>query len=121
MPANLSRLLPWLIASILLAVLALFVQSEYPGNVLAVTIYKAHLLSLGGWAGYWLDRGLFPYDRPHEFLLPEEEQAAETVTLPDGAQLLEGAALAAPNDYAASMIRRAIIVAAALICVGLGA
>ncbi|HEX7866567.1 MAG TPA: putative holin [Variovorax sp.] len=119
--ANLTRLLPWLIVSIFLAVLALFVQSEYPGNVLAVSIYKAHLLSLGGWAGYWLDRGLFPYDRPHEFLLPEQEAASEPVTLPEGTKLLEGVALASPSDYAASMIRRAIIVAAALICVGLGA
>jgi len=127
MPANLSRLLPWLIASILLAVLALFVQSEYPGNVLAVTIYKAHLLSLGGWTGYWLDRGLFPYDRPHEYLLPELEEVAQPEA---GAQIVAEApewvdgvagALVAPTNYGTAMIRRAIIVAAALICVGLGA
>lgn len=127
MPANFSRLLPWLIASILLAVLALFVQSEAPGNVLAVSIYKAHLLSLGGWAGYWLDRGLFPYDRPHEYLLPEPEELQPhecAAPVADGtSSWLAGATaeLVSPTNYGIAMIRRAIIVAAALVCVGLGA
>lgn len=126
MPANFSRLLPWLIVSIILAALALFVQSEHPGNVLAVSIYKAHLCSLGGWIGYWLDRALFPYDRPHEYLLPElneAERELETVTLADGTecQAVEGLSLAAPSQYGLAMIRRAIIVAAALLCMGLGA
>lgn len=126
MPANFSRLLPWLILSIILAVLALFVQSEAPGNVFAVSIYKAHLCSLGGWIGYWLDRGLFPYDRPHEYTLPElneEEQELQTVTLADGTECeaVQGTALVAPSQYGLAMIRRAIIVAAALLCMGLGA
>lgn len=125
MPANFSRLLPWLILSIILAVLALVVQSEAPGNVLAVSIYKAHLCSLGGWIGYWLDRGLFPYDRPHEYLLPEDEEEDEpqTLTLADGTECeaIQGASLVAPSQYGTAMIRRAIIVAAAVLCMGLGA
>lgn len=129
MQRNLTRLLPWLLVSVALMVAALIMQQIAPSNVLAVTLYKAHLLSLGGWTGYWLDRGLFPYDRPHEYLLPEE---VEPVTLPAGTETSEGvlaeavqgyasAELVAGRDYGAAMIRRAIIVAAALICVGLGA
>lgn len=112
---NLTRLLPWLIASALLSLLALWVQVELPGNVLAVTLYKAHLLSLGGWGGYWLDRALFPYDRPHEYLLPDLDDLQEVAEGAAAAQLVSA------NDYGLAMIRRAIIVAAALLCVGLGA
>jgi len=120
MSRNLTRLLPWLIASILLSAIALFVQAKFPGNLIAVSLYKAHLLSLGGWGGYWLDRALFPYDRPHEYLLPELEEVDKA---PEGAPVEEFATaeLVSGRDYGMAMIRRAIIVAAALICVGLGA
>ncbi|MFP5473080.1 MAG: putative holin [Gammaproteobacteria bacterium] len=119
MQRNVTRLLPWLVVSIILALAALFAQSQAPGNIIAVSLYKAHLLSLGGWIGYWLDRGLFPYDRPHEYLLPEAE---ELDTIPPDAEVLEGVGeLVDGRNYGSAMIRRAIIVAAALICVGLGA
>lgn len=111
------RLLLWLVASILLSMLALYVQAKLPGNVIAVTLYKAHLLSLGGWGGYWLDRALFPYDRPHEYLLPELLPASADDILIQG----EATELVAGRDYGMAMLRRAIIVAAALLCVGLGA
>jgi hypothetical protein len=109
------RLLIWLVASAVLSILALYVQAKYPGNVLAVTLYKAHLLSLGGWGGYWLDRALFPYDRPHVYLEPD---AADAILAAEGMATAE---LVASDAYGMSMLRRAIIVAAALICVGLGA
>lgn len=129
MPQNFSRLLPWLIVSILLAILAHFLQSTSPGNVLAVSVYKAHLLSLGGWVGYWLDRALFPYDRPHTYLEePEEVPQPDPLRAPDHdhndafpwLQPLAMTEAIAPA-YGHAMLRRAIIVAAALICVGLGA
>lgn len=119
MPENSSRLLPWLLVSVVLAGLAILLQSTSPGNVLAVSIYKAHLLSLGGWVGYWLDRALFPYDRPHTYLEAPEE-VPEQVASEHGAEALATAELIAPA-YGQAMLRRAIIVAAALICVGLGA
>jgi len=111
---NFSRLLPWLIASAVLAFVALYLQAKDPGNLLAVTIYKMHLLALGGWGGYWLDRALFPYDRPHEYLLPEGDAASAA----EGVAAVE---LVAADQYGIAMIRRAIIVAASLLCVGLGA
>ena len=109
------RLLLWLLASIILSMLALYVQAKLPGNVLAVTLYKAHLLSLGGWGGYWLDRALFPYDRPHEYLLPD---MGDAIVAAEGVATAE---LVASDCYGMAMLRRAVIVAAALICVGLGA
>ncbi|KLN54703.1 putative holin [Variovorax paradoxus] len=116
MPENSRRLLSWGIASALLVIIALVVQSLWPGNVLAVTLYKAHLLSLGGWGGYWLDRVLFPYDRPHTYL----EEPEEVFEASAGIEPFAMATAIAPT-YGLAMVRRAIIVAAALICVGLGA
>ncbi|WP_447776344.1 putative holin [Variovorax boronicumulans] len=127
MPANFSRLLPWLIVSIVLAILAQFLQASSPGNVLAVSVYKAHLLSLGGWVGYWLDRALFPYDRPHTYLEePEEVPLSDFSVAHDHGSPLDwtqpfAVAEAIAPAYGYAMLRRAIIVAAALICVGLGA
>lgn len=59
---------------------------------LPVLTYKIGLVTLGGFVGYWLDRHLFPYARPHTF---------------DGS--------ADYPIFAASMIRRAIIVAATVL------
>ena len=123
-----SRLLPWLLWSAVLSVAALYVQSHYPGNVMAVTLYKMHLMSLGGWGGYWLDRALFPYDRPHAYLGKPalvEEPPGQSLDVCD-AELAELAELAyctgiAHDSFGLAMIRRAIIVAASLLCVGLGA
>lgn len=95
------RMLVWLVLTIVLMGLALLLQAEAPGNLVAVTLYKAHLLSLGGWGGYWLDRALFPYDRPHELKNPQEYVGSKAL--------------------ASASLRRAIIVAACLITVGLGA
>lgn len=74
MPVKFPRLVLWLALSVVLSIAALLVQANYPGNVLAVTLYKLHLMSLAGWGGYWLDRALFPYDRPHTYL--EEPEPA---------------------------------------------
>ncbi|AYQ43242.1 membrane protein [Burkholderia aenigmatica] len=96
------RLTVWLVASIVLAILAYTTRQSDP--LLSVTFYKAHLMSLGGWGGYWLDRLIFPYARPHEFL---DECEVE------GKYCLDG--------FQGASLRRAIIVAASLICVGLAA
>jgi hypothetical protein len=102
------RMLGWLISTAVLIALAHWLQQNQPGSLLAVTAYKAHLLALGGWGGYWLDRALFPYDRPHQYLELADDQKDE-------------AKLVAGNAFGASMLRRSIIIAACLVCVGLGA
>ena len=57
------RMGSWFVASLVLMAAALLVQHIYTGSVVAVTLYKAHLMVLGGWGGYWLDRALFPRER----------------------------------------------------------
>jgi len=106
-----------LVLTLALMALSLALQAYQPGTLVAVTAYKAHLMALGGWGGYWLDRALFPYDRPHTYLLGAETVEACEVEQPE---LVEGVFVGAAN-FGASMMRRAIIVAACLLCVGLGA
>lgn len=87
------RMLDWLAAAILLtAAIALIAPQQLP-----VTLYKLSLVSLAAVAGYWIDRRLFPYARPDDLsLMPGVETA--------GAQL-----------------RRALVVAACIVGVSLGA
>lgn len=96
------RMFLCLVLTLALIGLSLLLQAYQPGTLIAVTAYKAHLMSLGGWGGYWLDRALFPYARPDTFM--------------GGAAADRTAAV-----FNASQLRRAIVVAACLICVGLGA
>lgn len=87
------RMLDWLAAAILLtAAIALIAPQQLP-----VTLYKLSLVLLAAVAGYWIDRSLFPYARPDDLsLMPGVETA--------GAQL-----------------RRALVVAACIVGVSLGA
>jgi hypothetical protein len=114
MKDQVPRMLGWALLTVVLIYLALYFQSAHPGTLIAVTLYKAHLMALGGWGGYWLDRALFPYDRPHQYLLCDDspEEVAEDVAT---------AELVASSSFGQAMMRRAIVVAACLICVGLGA
>lgn len=114
---RLPRMLDWLVIAL---VLALFVWLLAPQQ-LPVSLYKLSLIALAAVAGYWVDRSLFPYARPDAFLVVDEPPIAEEG--PDGAVLTLGG-FADPvmlRVMAACMLRRAIIVAAAMIAVGLGA
>lgn len=144
---NLARMTPWLVASLVLLLLAVLVQAVWPGSVVAVSIYKASLAALGCWAGYWADRALFPYQRPHTLMLPAGETAEDSYAryrVEEKGQTLEGYALphwsdlseaeqlqwerasrsfaAAPGStFDMATLRRALIVLGCLVCVGLGA
>jgi Putative 2/3 transmembrane domain holin len=111
---KLPRMLLWLVLTLVLIVLAHMAQAQLPGSLAAVTLYKAHLLVLGGWVGYWLDRALFPYDRPHEYL--ELADNAHEVAEAHAAALEVSA-----QGFHEAMLRRAIIVAACVVAVCLGA
>lgn len=74
------------LVAVITCVLVAVTNPEQGLNILQ----KVNLVVLAGWIGYWLDRELFPYARPHE---------ADT----DGA-----------------MLRRSIIVAGSMLAVGLG-
>lgn len=56
------RLTDWTLVTLaLLLALALLAPEQ-----LQVVLYKAGLVTLGAAMGYWIDRSLFPYGRPHE-------------------------------------------------------
>ena len=115
------RMLVFLVLTLLLMVLSLILQQSQPGSLLAVTLYKAHLMALGGWGGYWLDRSLFPYDRPHKYFQIDDSTDIEDASESDDLPIQYATATAHFGSFGHSMLRRAIIVAACLICVGLGA
>jgi len=113
------RLFGWLFLTLVFLLLALLLQATWPGSVMAVTAYKVHLMALGGWGGYWLDRALFPYDRPHTYLLDDQPEIDDG--RPSGQATQVSGVILTAGTFSQSMLRRAIIVAACLICVGLGA
>lgn len=89
------------LTAVLLGVVALIAPHQ-----IGLAVWKLGLVTLAGTAGYWLDRTLFPYARPHLFAPMRGEEWQATPTL---AMLM-----------AASMIRRAVIVAAAMMAVATG-
>ncbi|MFZ6675397.1 putative holin [Undibacterium sp. Xuan67W] len=108
------RMTDWLIFAIALSVL-IFALAP---NQIPVSLYKINLIALAGVVGYWLDRSLFPYARPDSFMAEDEKDAGI-----DGGGLIFDLECFVQNDllFVAAQIRRAIIVAAAMIAVGLGA
>lgn len=115
--SRLPRLSGWLCITLalMLAVLAI------APHQLPVSLYKLSLVSLAGVVGYWLDRSLFPYARPDVFLTLDPATEHETHA-DDGTCTLEAQA----DDtllrlMGLAMLRRAIIVAAAMVAIGLGA
>lgn len=88
------RMLDWMIFSAALTILiAVFAPHQLP-----VTAYKLSLVSLAAIVGYWLDRSLFPYARPDN----------DSIMVND-------------SRFAFAMQRRAIIIAACIVGVSLGA
>lgn len=108
------RMTDWLIFALAMSVL-IFALAP---NQIPVSLYKINLIALAGVVGYWLDRSLFPYARPDSFMA-EDEKSADI----DGGGLIFDLECFVQNDLlcAAAQIRRAIIVAASMIAVGLGA
>lgn len=86
---DLFRMSFWLIACFVLLV-ALGRPQEVP-----VVAYKLALITGAASLGYWIDRTLFPYARPHAFL-----RAGQTL-------------------LAAAMLRRAVVMAAVILGVAL--
>ena len=118
------RMTDWLVIALLLAVLVWLIAPQQ----LPVSLYKLSLVALAAVAGYWIDRSLFPYARPDFFLQlggfdDDPKPATENPDL-DGVVMLE--LQAAPDGallklMGMAMLRRAIIVAAAMVAVSLGA
>jgi Cu/Ag efflux pump CusA len=101
-----GRMSVWLVVTIVLCVIVAFIARHQLG----VTVYKLSLISLGAYIGYWIDRGLSPYARPHDLI----NKAAEAWQDVGRWEILADLA-------ARAMLRRAIIVAACVVAAGLGA
>lgn len=90
---KIPRMTAWLFfAAALVAAIAITAPQNVP-----VVGYKLALATTGAVLGYWIDRGLFPYARPH--LVSAKEGVAEGQV---------------------AQIRRAIVVAAVIIGITLG-
>lgn len=121
--ARLPRMADWLLVTLLLGLLVWLLAPQQ----LPVSLYKLSLVSLAAVTGYWIDRSLFPYARPDIFV----EQAAldlasDTLDLASdapesGLSVLRCETAQVALLANAAMLRRAIIVAAAMLSISLGA
>ena len=118
--ARRPRLTGWAIATLLRALLVWLIAPQQ----LPVSLYKLSLVTLAGVVGYWLDRSMFPYARPDRFLPTTEiddtfrvgddqVECAIELSVDLDAKQLQLAGMA--------MLRRAVIVAATMLAMGLGA
>lgn len=151
----LSTLLPRMSGWLFIVVLLMAAVWLLAPHQLMVSLYKLSLVTLAAVVGYWLDRSIFPYARPHELfgstdigVLAQRAYEAycqkaggktfDNKPLPSFAELganrqecwragaLECWKTAVTGEsngqhLGAALIRRAIIIAAAIIAVSLGA
>lgn len=104
-----SRFLGVIIAIIALATVGIVAPQQ-----LSVMVAKLSLLTLGGIAGFYMDRMIFPYANPgHLKDLAEEALKSGTKEVRELGKHLYTASTQAG-------LRRAIIVAAAILGIGLG-
>lgn len=113
------RLTGLALISVILFLACLYTQAQASGSLIAVSLYKLHMASLAGWAGYWIDRFTFPYSRPHELLQSAED--GDIHGTPAGSDkdgyIIAGLSFGADQ----AMLRRAIIIAACVVGICLGA
>ena len=118
------RMNDWLLAALVLSLAVWWMAPQQ----LPVSIYKLSLVALAAVVGYWIDRSLFPYARPDVFLemktednrfpplrpleCDDESDSCVLIARPDEALL---------RVMGICMLRRAIIVAATMLAVGMGA
>ena len=115
-PPLYRRLLPRLTTFIVLSILLVAAIAFVSPAQLPVVAYKLALITLAGVVAYWLDRVLFPYARPSDYLILDwragRAGGAHRVDYPiaDGYEWL----------FIAACIRRAIIVAGVVLAVAMG-
>ena len=104
-----SRMVGWLVVSL---VLTLLITLTAP-HLLPVSLYKLSLITSAAWLAYWIDRSLFPYARPDAFLDRPFSSGGRLELIEIAPQHLLA--------FCLTQLRRAIIIAAAMIGVALGA
>lgn len=108
-----ARMAGWLLISLALTIAIWFLAPQQ----LPVSLYKLSLIACAAWAAYWIDRSLFPYARPDGYLRHNWRNVMGRTDLEADYQVAEGY----HRVFAAAMLRRALIIAAAMISVALGA
>ena len=117
---KLPRLTSLALFSVILFIACHVTQVQASGSLIAVSLYKLHMASLAGWAGYWIDRLTFPYARPHDLLDAGEDEVIHG----SPSDMYDGKAVASIGfSYGAeqAMLRRSIIIAACVVGICLGA
>ena len=109
----------WTVALVLSIVVLFFAPAQLP-----VTLYKLNLIALAAVAGYWIDRSIFPYARPNidalRLLEPLPVITATEVEAAEG-EFLYANHYGELYYFAATQIRRALIVSATVLAAALGA
>lgn len=107
-----TRMLGWLVMSIVL-LLTVVLSAPETGEVTAwgralVILHKINLITIAGYVAYWLDRRVFHYARPAAILRQARcEVGLNSIAVHYGV-------------FAAAMLRRALIMAAAMIAIATG-
>ena len=105
-----------LIVAIILAVLVIPLAPQQ----IPVAVYKLLLITAAAFAGYYIDRELFPYARPDGYLaLDNEDRHGPVYRGPYDADYRVASGYELIFAYA--MLRRAIVVGACVVAVALGA
>tara|TARA_A100000171_G_scaffold49124_1_gene57638 strand:- start:1261 stop:1590 length:330 start_codon:yes stop_codon:yes gene_type:complete len=91
------RAWPWLLAALICCVVVGFIAPHQLG----VLVWSLSKLCLGAYLGYWIDRGIFFYARPGDFSLTRDDRHTWEIVC-------------------WCMIRRAIVIAASVLALGLG-
>lgn len=135
-PSKLPRMTSWWLIALVLSLAVFLIAPQQ----LPVSLYKLNLISLAALAGYWIDRAVFPYARPQLSALralddipgvelTEDESQRGVVKTDDGLEVplqcfIEGTcgpADAVPLYFMLGcMLRRALIMAAAILAISLG-
>lgn len=101
------RALPWL----LLALIATAVVALLAPYQLGVLVWSMSKLAFGAYLGYWIDRTIYPYARPHDlFLLANKAALRDHVDAERHLRL----------QASLATLRRAAVMAAAIVALGLG-
>ena len=109
-----------LLAMVMLGLAFFAMQDNLPAFI-QTAVYKGFLVLFAAFLGYWVDRGLFPYARPDSFQTIELLDDDVAMIDHEGQDItLQSIGWDAHVLFAAAMIRRAIVVAAVMLCVGLG-
>lgn len=104
------RVGPWLVAAL---VMAAIVGVLYP-HQLGVLLWSLTKLSFGAYLGYWIDRSLFPYARPHVLFY-----GADRLSDTSRPEQVEGGRTMR-REASLATLRRAIIIGATVLALGLG-